>query len=588
MPAESLGHPIQMPERFSKFQAYSPAFVGTVPDMADKNPTPPKATTPFDSIEHSRKELREQRVARSRAAKRPVMVIDPEEVRKLLVACQTAYLTDESLDRLWMIFMFLMKQRSRRFPTSEKSDCVMPADLGVAEDASGEVEETPATESAAAKPKTKRPNHRGPLTAADFPSAERHAASSDLKPGQLCGCGGKLRLDPSGDAPILRFVGRPPIEPEVYERCCLRCSRCQQRYSTASPEAGRNRHKPSAITMVADLKYGSGMPFYRLSQMLERHGVPLAPTTLYQMVLSGAKLLWPAFLELLTQGAQGVLFRSDDTRAQILEGFRPEEFGDRTGTFTTGLQCQLESGARVAIFATGPKHAGENLTDLLRRRRKELEPPIHMSDGSSSNTPKSGSPTVIDADCMVHGRRYFVKIFDAFPEPCRYVLESFGLVYAYEAQAKADGLSASERLAFHQQKSQPVLAQLHQKMRADLDESRVEENSPLGKAYLYLLKRWHGLTVFLREPGAPLDNNELERQLKKAVLHRKNALFYRSDRGALVGDLYMTLIKTCELNGVNPFDYLNQLQTHEADLAATPAKWLPWNYTENFPEARAA
>lgn len=235
MPAEGLGHLIQLSEIFAKFQAYFPALVGTVPDMADKNPPPPKATTPFDSIEHSRTELREQRVARSRAAKRPVMVIDPEEVRKLLVAGQTAYLTDESLDKLWMIFMFLMKQRSRRFPTSEKSDCVMPEAIVIADDAIGEVEEAPAIEPAAGKPKTRRPNHRGPLTAADFPSAERHAASSDLKPGQLCGCGGKLRLDPSGDAPILRFVGRPPIEPEVYERCCLRCSRCQQRYSTASP-----------------------------------------------------------------------------------------------------------------------------------------------------------------------------------------------------------------------------------------------------------------------------------------------------------------------------------------------------------------
>lgn len=552
--------------------------------MADENPV----RTPFDDTKHSRKELRDWRIARNSAAKkRPTLVIDPVEVRSILVGSQTVCLSDEGLDKLWTIFLFLLKLRGRRFPTSEKSGCVMPAD----DDAGASAEEAAPSAPAASTPKTKRPNHKGPRTAADFPTAERHPAASDLIPGQLspCGCGGKLRHDPLAEIPILRFVGRPPVEPEIYDRACLCCNKCQQRYPAALPdEAGDKRHKPSAISVVADLKYGSGMPFYRLSQMLKRHGIPLAPTTLFQMVFAGAKLLWPAFLELMVQGAQGVLFRSDDTRAQILEGFRPEELGDRTGTFTTGLQSQLKSGAKVAIFATGPKHAGENLTDLLSRRREELDPPIHMSDGSSSNTPKPGSPAVIPADCMVHGRRYFVKIFDSFPEHCRYVLESFGLVYAYEAQAKADGLSPSERLAFHQLQSRPVLEQLRQKMQADLDERRVEENSPLGKAYIYLLKRWHGLTVFLREPGAPLDNNELERQLKKAVLHRKNALFYRSDRGALVGDLYMSLIKTCELNGVNAFDYLNQLQAHAADLAAKPAQWLPWNYTENLPEARAS
>ena len=550
--------------------------------MADEKPV----HTPFDDTKHSRKELRDQRVVRNNAAnRRPTLVIDPGEVRSILVRSQTVCLSDEGLDKLWTIFLFLLKQRGWRFPTSEKSGCVMPDDVV---EASGEPEEA---QSPVPEAHQKRPNHKGPRTAADFPMAKRNAAASDLMPGQLspCGCGGRLRRDRLGEIPIIRFFGRPPVEAEIYDRACLCCNKCQQRYPATLPEeAGDKRHRPSAISVVADLKYGAGMPFYRLSQMLKRHGVPLAPTTLFQMVFTGAKLLWPAFLELMVQGAQGILFRSDDTRAQILEGFRPEELGDRTGTFTTGLQSQLKSGAKVAIFATGPKHAGENLTDLLSRRREELDPPIHMSDGSSSNTPKPGSPAVIPADCMVHGRRYFVKIFESFPEHCRYVLEAFGLVYAYEAQAKADGLSPSERLTFHQLQSRPVLDQLHQKMRADLDECRVEENSPLGKAYLYLLKRWHGLTVFLRVPGAPLDNNELERQLKKAVLHRKNALFYRSDRGALVGDLYMSLIKTCELNGVNAFDYLNQLQAHAAHLAAKPAQWLPWNYTENLPEARAS
>ena len=69
------------------------------------------------------------------------------------------------------------------------------------------------------------------------------------------------------------------------------------------------------------------------------------------------------------------------------------------------------------------------------------------------------------------------------------------------------------------------------------------------------------MTAFLREPQAPLDNNLCERALKRAVLHRKNALFYRTLNGAQVGDLYMSLIHTCQLCGANSFNYLSDAAT---------------------------
>ena len=94
-------------------------------------------------------------------------------------------------------------------------------------------------------------------------------------------------------------------------------------------------------------------------------------------------------------------------------------------------------------------------------------------------------------------------------------------------------------------------------------------------AITYVLKHWHALTLFFRQPGAPLDNNISERALKKAILHRKNALFYRTQNGARAGDLFMTLIHTCELCGANTFDYLNELQRRAAELARNPVEWMP-------------
>ncbi|TMB75176.1 MAG: hypothetical protein E6J52_10050 [Chloroflexi bacterium] len=88
--------------------------------------------------------------------------------------------------------------------------------------------------------------------------------------------------------------------------------------------------------------------------------------------------------------------------------------------------------------------------------------------------------------------------------------------------------------------------------------------------------------VFLRLPGAPLHNNIAERALKLAIRHRNNSLFYRSERGARVGDIYMTLIHTTELQGENPFHYLTELMRHESAVAEEPAAWLPWNYRDTL------
>ncbi len=82
----------------------------------------------------------------------------------------------------------------------------------------------------------------------------------------------------------------------------------------------------------------------------------------------------------------------------------------------------------------------------------------------------------------------------------------------------------------------------------------------------------------LRQAGASLDNNLCERALKKAILHRKNSLFCKTENGARVGDLFMSLIHTCELCGTNPFDYLTQLQRHAGELPHKAREWMPWNY----------
>jgi hypothetical protein len=143
-------------------------------------------------------------------------------------------------------------------------------------------------------------------------------------------------------------------------------------------------------------------------------------------------------------------------------------------------------------------------------------------------------------------------------------------------------MSPEQRLHFHQVESGPRMKDLEAWFKKQFAERKVEPNSGLGEAILYMQKYWDKLTLFLRQAGAPLDNNIVERTLKMAILHRKNALFYKTQNGARVGDLFMSLIYTSQLCGANPFDYLTELQRHRRELFQTPSEWMPWNYRETL------
>ncbi len=103
-----------------------------------------------------------------------------------------------------------------------------------------------------------------------------------------------------------------------------------------------------------------------------------------------------------------------------------------------------------------------------------------------------------------------------------------------------------------------------------------------GQWWSLMRKHWSRLTLFLRVPGAPLDDNICERALKMSICHRKTSLFYKTLNGAHVGDAFMALIHTAELNGVDPFDDLVTLQRHHERLADNPGDWMPWTYKDTL------
>lgn len=381
---------------------------------------------------------------------------------------------------------------------------------------------------------------------------------------------------------LVRIVGQAPLAATVYSLERLRCGACGQVFTAQEPEGvGPEKYDETAAAMIAQLKYGSGTPFYRLEQLEEQLGIPLPAATQWEIVEDAAELIRPARDELIRQAAQGEVVHNDDTSMRVLRMAR-EPSDERTGVFTSGI-VSIGQGWKIALYFTGRQHAGENIADVLKQRIEPSAPLIQMCDALSRNVPKlPAGVEVLLANCLAHGRRQFVEVAENFPDECRYVLEMLGRVYGCDTEARERGLTPDERLRFHQEHSGPVMEQLHGWLEAQFSGHKTEPNSGLGKAIKYLLRHWRPLTQFLRKAGVPLDNNIVERALKRTVLHRKNALFYRTLNGAEVGDLFMTLIHTCELCGANSFDYLTELQRHAQELVASPAEWMPWNYRETL------
>lgn len=435
--------------------------------------------------------------------------------------------------------------------------------------------------------KKKRRKGHGRNGAADYRGADKvKVPHESLRSGDLCpGCEKGKVYSQKEPSVIVRVKGMAPLFATVYESERLRCNLCGEVFTARAPEGvGEEKYDETAASMIGLLKYGAGLPFNRIEKLQGSMGIPLPAATQWEIVARAADKLTPAYEELIRQAAQGTVLHNDDTTMKILElsgqsknEAMDDDTNERTGVFTSGIVSVGEA-HRIALFLTGRKHAGENLEKVLSERAEELGPPIQMCDMLSRNT--SGDFETIVAGCISHSRRRYVDVADSFPDEVRHVLEELKIIYKNDAGARKEKMTPKERLSFHKKESGPVMKKLKEWLTEQIKEKKVEPNSGLGEAISFMQRHWNKLTLFLRVPGAPLDNNIVERALKKAILHRKNSMFFKTQNGARVGDMFMSFIHTAELNEVDTFDYLVTLQRHTKAVAANPSEWMPWNYKE--------
>lgn len=427
----------------------------------------------------------------------------------------------------------------------------------------------------------------GRRSADEFTGADRqsipHESLKHKDPCPLCPKGIVYRMNKPGR--VICLTGHAPLQATVYELEKFRCNLCGMVFTASAPgdKTGKD-YDASAMVMIVLFKYGYGFPWNRLEKLQGSLGIPLPAATQWDKTEEAADSIYPVFLELVRQAAQGDILYNDDTVMKVLalmQENKAKTSDERTGIFTTGIASHTSDGRQIALFYTGRNHAGENIAQLYGLRERAMDPPVQMCDALSRNIAPNFK--VILCNCLIHARRNFVHEIDNFPEESRYVIDVLAEVYHFDAQAKADKMTPVQRLAFHQQNSEPLIKDLRIWLDSQINDCLVEPNSGIGKAVTYMIKHWSELTQFLKVAGAPLDNNICERLLKRCIQHRRNSLFYRTKHGAFIGDMFMSMIHTCTLMRVNPFDYLVTLLKNSVALRKNPSRWMPWNYRAEAP-----
>ena len=447
------------------------------------------------------------------------------------------------------------------------------------------------------KSSSPRKKRRPPVNSA--PIQVCHHQLEGLEKGQRCPECEKGRLHKFEPASFIRVVGQPPLSSEKHILEQLRCNACGQLFTASLPPtvlrdgARQQKYGYSARALMAVSKFYMGNPYYRQESLQAILGMAVSASTIYDQCALLVEDILPVFDQLKQQAAKAEHFHIDDTGHRILDQAPIEKANrngkgtrQRSGVYSSGLIATLAEQHQVVLFQTNIGHAGEWIDEILASRDTSRPSPIVMSDALSSNTPKSVACHL--SLCNAHSRRKYTDIVNNFSEEVQYVVERYALIWQHDTQAVEQNLSPRQRQAHHKQHSLPIMEELKVWGETQLEKQAVEGNSGLGKAIDYFLKHYNGLTAFCHIPGVKLDNNLMEMMLKLIARGRKNAYFYKTLAGAKVGDVITSLIATCELNGINPFEYLVALQQNRWKVGRHPECWLPWNYQATLTSTESA
>jgi len=346
------------------------------------------------------------------------------------------------------------------------------------------------------------------------------------------------------------------VIPKKYEihrikRVKYRCQ-CQGCLTTApAPERiiPGSSYSDEMILDVTVSKYCDLVPVQRYVVMASRSGLmDLPPQSLIELTHGLADFLAPVYVRIKEEILSSRVLHADETPHQMLEGSDTKSW--YLWGFSTPWACYLDC---------RNTRSGDVASELLIKSRCE----VLVSDVfsgynkairiSNEVREKVGQPSIINANCNAHARRYFFKCKDHYEES-HFYLDQYHEIYQLNAQARGQ---PSDQV----QKIRDQMIPLFEKMRlrAESEIDRYPKGNRYGKALNYFLENYPGLTVFLKDPEVAIDNNLQERLLRNHVIGRKTWYGTHSLRGAQTAAVLFSIVESCKLLHINPREYLEAI-----------------------------
>ena len=408
----------------------------------------------------------------------------------------------------------------------------------------------------------------------------------ELNPGDTCpaeACDGRL-YEMSEPGTFVQVTGAPLASATRYNMQKLRCAICEIIYTAPLPEGvSDKKYDANFIAMLMINKYFMSVPLYRQDRLQNHLGIPLPASTQWDLMVAHEPMLKALYKAIAQDAANGLALCYDDTSVKIMSEIKAAKLAQKGEKnqhtcFTTGI-VSLHEDHRAYLYITDNRTAGKCIAEIMALRDAKLDPPIMMCDALSANIPQGISEDLyILSFCLVHARRQFYELPNGYDDLADKVIGLIGTIYDHEAHTK--GYSPEKRLAYHQEKSTPVMEEL--KAYLEAQKLEFEPNSVPGKAIDYILNRWTQLSQFLRQIHAPLDTNIVERALKLVIQVRKSSMFYKTLSSAAFASYVQSALYSAAQNEINPCDYMCALIENESAVIQTPNAWLPWHYQETL------
>ena len=302
---------------------------------------------------------------------------------------------------------------------------------------------------------------------------------------------------------------------------------------------------PGLLSWVVISKYADHLPLYRLEQMAEREGVPLARSTLADWVGRVGYALEPLHERLKERLLQGGVLHADETPVQQLDPGKGKTHKAYLWAFRSNT---LDEGPPLIVFDYQTGRSGQHARDFLGTWRGHLCVDDYSGYKALFAANHDGVACV-ELGCFAHARRKFYELHAANQNPlAEEVLRRMAELYAIESHGKE--MTSNARQALRLRESVPRLAELHR----FLMDHRIKA-APGGawaKALDYSLKRWDALARYAQTGNLPIDNNPVEQTIRPVAIGKKNWLFAGSERAGKRAAVIQSLIGTAKLNGVDP------------------------------------